>query len=202
MHPITKPERQPAFEITTPRQQKAYFHPVRMKILNFLTRERLTISQTAERLKVHPANITHHFRVLQSAGLIRLVEERDIGRVIEKYYEAVATLFNIRPPEGSVKSVHKKGLSFLRNDLSASIELLKADDSEDVYGQIWTTRIDARTFLSFARRLRGLIEEFENTKCKNGTTYALNLSLYPHKIDYGPLGKYELKKQRRIRVVK
>src|SRR5262249_21958096 len=159
----------PAFEITTPRQQKAYFHPVRMKILNFLTRERLTISQTAERLKVHPANITHHFRVLQSAGLIRLVEERHIGRVIEKYYEAVATLLNIRPPEGSVKSVHKKGLSFLRNDLSASIELLKADDSEDVYGQIWATRIDARTFLSFAKRLRGLIEEFENTKCKDGT---------------------------------
>src|SRR5215467_4712532 len=202
MHPITKPERQAAFEITTPRQQRAYFHPVRMKILNFLTQERLTISQTAERLKVHPANITHHFRVLQGADLIRLVEERDIGRVVEKYYEAVATLFNIRPPEGSVKSVHKKGLSFLRNDLSASIELLKADDSEDVYGQIWTTQIDTRTFLSFARRLRSLIEEFENTKCKSGTTYALNLSLYPHKIDYGPLGRYELKKRKRLQVVK
>src|SRR5215475_7044826 len=202
MQARTKPARQPAFEITTPKQQRAYFHPVRMKILNFLTRERLTISQTAERLKVHPANITHQFRVLQAAGLIRLVEERDIGRVVEKYYEAVATMFNIRPPEGSVKSVNKKGLSFLRDDLSASIDLLKADDSEDVYGQIWTTRIDSKTFLSFAKRLRSLIEEFENTECKNGTTYALNLSLYPHKIDYGPLGKYELKKRRRLQVVK
>jgi DNA-binding transcriptional ArsR family regulator len=202
MHPITKPERQAAFEITTPKQQKAYFHPVRMKILNFLTRERLTISQTAERLKVHPANITHHFRVLQSASLIRLVEERDIGRVIEKYYEAVATVFNIRPPEGAVKSVNRKGLSFLRDDLSASIELLKADDSEDVYGQIWAARIDSKTFLSFAKRLRSLIEEFQNIACTEGKTYALNLSLYPHQLDYGPLGKYELKKQRRIRVVK
>jgi DNA-binding transcriptional ArsR family regulator len=100
MNPVTKSKRRPAFEITTPKQQKAYFHPVRMKILNFLTRERLTISQTAERLKVHPANIAHHFRVLQSAALIRLVEERDLGRVIEKYYEAVATVFDIRPPEG------------------------------------------------------------------------------------------------------
>src|SRR5215831_814692 len=143
MHPITKPERQPAFEITTPRQQKAYFHPVRMKILNFLTRERLTISQTAERLKVHPANITHHFRVLQDAGLIRLVEERDIGRVIEKYYAAVATVFDIRLPEGSVKSVNRKGLSFLRDDLSASIHQLKVDDSEEVFAKIERARIDA-----------------------------------------------------------
>jgi DNA-binding transcriptional ArsR family regulator len=112
MNPVTKSKRQPAFEITTPKQQKTYFHPVRMKILNFLTRERLTILQTAERLKVHPANITHHFRVLQSAALIRLVEERDLGRVIEKYYEAVATVFDIRPPEGSVKSVNRKGSRF------------------------------------------------------------------------------------------
>src|SRR5215475_8935975 len=189
MHPATKSERQPAFAITTAKQHKAYFHPVRMKILNFLTRERLTISQAAGRLKVHPANITHHFRVLQGADLIRLVEERDIGRVVEKYYEAVATMFDIRPPEGSVKSVNKKGLSFLRDDLSASINLLKADDSEDVFGQIERARIDGKTFLAFARRLRSLIEEFETIACEHGTTYALNLSLYPHSIDYGPIGK-------------
>jgi DNA-binding transcriptional ArsR family regulator len=202
MHPTTAPKQQSAFEITTPRQQKAYFHPVRMKILNFLTRERLTVSQTAERLKVHPANITHHFRILQSAGLIHLVEERDIGRVIEKYYEAVASMFDIRPPQGSINSVNRKGLSFLRDDLSATINLLKADDSEEVFGQIQRAQIDAKTFLVFAKRLRGLIEEFEHIACKNGTTYALNLSLYPHKVDYGPIRKYELKKKRRLQVVK
>jgi DNA-binding transcriptional ArsR family regulator len=202
MQPVAKPEQRPAFTITTAKQQKAYFHPVRMKILNFLAQERLTVSQTAGRLKVHPANITHHFRILQGAGLIRLVEERDIGRVIEKYYEAVATLFDIRPPEGTVSSVNRKGLSFLRDDLSASINLLKADDSEDVYGQIETAQIDRETILDFARRLRGLIEEFEAIACKDGTSYALNLSLYPHKIDYGPLRKYELKKKRRLQVVK
>lgn len=194
--------RSPAFEITTPKQQKAYFHPVRMKILNFLTREQLTVSQTAERLKVHPANITHHFRVLQDAGLILLVEERDIGRVVEKYYKAAAPVFNVRPPEGSVRNVNQKALSFLRDDLSASINLLKADDSEDVFGQIERARIDHKTFASFAKRLRGLIEEFENVVVEGGTTYALNLSLYPHHVDYGPIGKYVLKKRRRIRVIK
>jgi DNA-binding transcriptional ArsR family regulator len=191
----------PRFEITTPKQQKAYFHPVRMKILNFLTQERLTVSQTAERLKVHPANITHHFRVLRSAGLIRLAERRDIGRVVEKYYEAVAALFDIRPPQGSVENVNQKGLSFLRDDLSAHIAF-KPDDSENMMARIELAKIDAGKFFDFSKRLRSLLKEFEATDCEGGTKYALNISLYPHKIDYGPLGQYELKKQRRLRAVK
>jgi hypothetical protein len=98
--------------------------------------------------------------------------------------------------------VNRKGLSFLRDDLSANINLLKADDSEDAFGQIEKARIDAGTFLAFAKRLRSLIEEFENIACTDGTTYALNLSLYPHRLDRGPIGKYELKKKRRLRVLK
>src|SRR5262249_52985061 len=94
-----------AFEISTPAQQRAYFHPLRLRILNFLVRERLTVSQTAARLRVHPANITHHFRILRGAALIRLVEERDIGRVVEKYYAAVAEVFDVRPQAGSVRHV-------------------------------------------------------------------------------------------------
>lgn len=173
----------PVFEIKTQKQQRAYFHPVRMKILGFLTHGRLTVSQTAERLKVHPANITHHFRVLQDARLIRLVEERDIGRVIERYYEAVAPVFDVRPPEGSVNHVNQKAMSFLRNDLAANINRLNFDDSEDVIALIETAHIDAKTFLSFAKRLRALIEEFERLDCNGGVTHALNVSLYPHKID-------------------
>ncbi len=173
------------FEIVTAKQVKAYFHPVRMKILNFLTRERLTISQAAKRLKVHPANITHHFRILRGAGLIRLVEARDTGRVVEKYYQAVAMVFDVRPPAGTVKSVNQKGLSLLRDDLAANIAHLKADDSDEIVGLIERAQIDARTLASFAKRLGDLIEEFEISSCEGGTMYALNVSLYPHHVDDG-----------------
>ena len=67
-----------------------------------------------------------------------------------------------------------------------------------MFGQIELARIDAETFMAFAKRLRSLIEEFEDISCKDGTSYALNLSLYPHKLDYGPIGKYELKKKSRL----
>src|SRR5215467_12416779 len=110
---VTVPARS-LLQIATPKQERAYFHPMRMKILNFLTCEALTISQTAGRLRVHPANITHHFRILERARLIRLVEKRDIGRVVEKYYAAVAQEFEIVPPTGTVDDVNRKILTFLR----------------------------------------------------------------------------------------
>lgn len=193
----TTPAPAPRFEIVTPRQQKAYFHPVRMRILNFLTHEPLTISHVAGRLKVHPANITHHFRVLRGAGLIRLVEARDTGRVVEKYYAAAAPVFDVRPPEGTVKHVNQTGLSFLRDDLAANITQLKRDDSDEVVGLIERARIDSRTLRRFAKRLRDLIADFEGSACGDGTIYCLNVSLYPHHVDYGPIGKYVLKKPRR-----
>jgi DNA-binding transcriptional ArsR family regulator len=183
------------FEITTPKQQKAYLHPLRMKILGYLVKEKLTVSQTAERLKVHPANITHHFKILLNNKLIQLAEERDIGRVIEKYYVAVAQVYNIRPPGGSENNVNARVLSFLRNDLSATINLLSSEDHESLLGLMMRARIDKTQFDQFCCQLEKLISQFQKADQADGETYALNVSLYPHKIDYGPIGRYELKKK-------
>jgi DNA-binding transcriptional ArsR family regulator len=191
-----------AFEITTAKHQRAYFHPVRMKILNFLSAERLTVSQTAARLKVHPANITHHFRILRSAGLIRLAEKRDIGRTIEKYYEAAAQVFDVRPSPGEIKHVGRQVLTVLRDDLSGNIARLKSDDSDALVGFLFSAKIDATTYSKFAGRLQELITEFEAADQQDGDLYSLCLSLYPQRIDYGPMRYYELKRPERARAVK
>ncbi|HEQ71137.1 MAG TPA: ArsR family transcriptional regulator [Spirochaetia bacterium] len=81
---------QRVFLLTTPFQEKAYFHPVRAAVLRRLAHEQQTISRTAAAFAVHPANLTHHFRILEKAGLIRLAERRDTGRNVEKWYRAVA----------------------------------------------------------------------------------------------------------------
>jgi DNA-binding transcriptional ArsR family regulator len=183
-----------AFAITTPAQQRAYFHPLRLRILNFLVRDRLTVSQTAARLRVHPANITHHFRILRRAGLIRLVEERDIGRVVEKYYAAAAEVFDVRPQAGSVRHVGREVLAVLRNDLAGNLERLEADDSDALIGLLVSARIDGKRYADFARRLGALAREFDGLADEKGTSYALTLGLYPQRLDYGPIGRYELKR--------
>jgi DNA-binding transcriptional ArsR family regulator len=185
------------FEVRTRAQQRAYFHPVRLKILNFLVHERLTVSQVAARLRVHPANLTHHFRILKRAGLIRLAEKRDTGRVVEKYYEAVAQLFDVRPADGTVRHVGREVLSVLRNDLAGNIERLKPDDSDPLIGFLLTARIGRARYADFAHRLAALAKEFEPLADEGGTSYALTLGLYPQRLDYGPIGHYELKRSRK-----
>jgi DNA-binding transcriptional ArsR family regulator len=187
----------PAFQITTATQQRAYFHPVRLKILNFLVHERLTVSQVAARLRVHPANLTHHFRVLRRAGLIRLVEKRDIGRVVEKYYQAVAPVFDVRPAPEHAGHVGRRVLTLLRNDLAGNIERLSSDDSDRLIGLLVNARIGARRYGEFARRLRALAAEFEAANDADGVPYALTLALYPQRLDYGPIGRYELRRKAR-----
>ena len=186
-----------SFAIRTRGQQRAYFHPVRLKILNFLVHERLTVSQTAARLRVHPANITHHFRVLRRAGLIRLAEKRDLGRVVEKYYEAVAQLFDVRPADGSVRHIGREVLSLLRNDLAGNAERLQPDDSDRLVGFLVSARIGAERYADFARQLAALAKEFDALADEDGSSYALTLGLYPQRLDYGPIGHYELKRSRK-----
>lgn len=182
------------FEVlTTDRARKAFLHPIRSQILGMLANRPMTITNVARELDVHPANLTHHFRKLQDAKLIKIHEERDIGKVVERYYIAVARSFEIQQ---ETTSANAKVLSFLKNDLSATIPKLKADDSEMLIGLIKRAQIDESTFKAFAKKLENLIEEFSSKSAKDQPTYALNVSLYPHAVDYGPLKQIKIKKLR------
>ena len=67
---------------------------------------------------LHPANLTHQFRRLEQAGLIDLVEKRDIGRNIEKYYRATAYTFTIQWEKQTQSNKKTLALSILQDDLA------------------------------------------------------------------------------------
>ncbi len=78
----------------------AYLHRTRMAILDVLRDGAATATQIAARLGVHPANLTRHIRVLEEAGLVVLVEKRDTGRNLEKYYAAIGWQLQVAPDTG------------------------------------------------------------------------------------------------------
>ncbi len=101
---------------------RAYAHPTRMTILALLAREPLTLSMTAARLQVHPANLSRHFKTLAQAGLIVLVLTRDTGRNLEKYYQAAALSFLPDPAGLSPAGKRELALGALRDELSLAIQ--------------------------------------------------------------------------------
>ncbi|MBM3298114.1 MAG: helix-turn-helix transcriptional regulator, partial [Candidatus Aminicenantes bacterium] len=160
---------------------RAYAHPTRMAILTVLTGRALTLSHVARRMEVHPANLSRHFKMLERAGLIVLVEKRDTGKNLEKYYRAAAASF-VPDFEGlNPADKRKMALGILRDELSAAI--LRAQSGElaesDMLVFLSGARLHPKDLTAFHRKLAGLVKEFSARDVPDGRAYALGLSLFP-----------------------
>jgi DNA-binding transcriptional ArsR family regulator len=163
-------------------EMRAYAHPTRMAILAILAGGPLTLSMTAKRMAVHPANLSRHFKVLSRAGLIVLVETRDTGRNLEKYYRAVAASF-LPDLEGlSPAGKRELALGVLRDELGAAMQRLRAKDAPpeaDMLALLSVARLLPKDREVFFKRLRALVKEFSSLDTKDGQAYAMGLSLFP-----------------------
>jgi DNA-binding transcriptional ArsR family regulator len=170
--------------LTTQSQIKAYVHPTRIAILRMLAEKKRTVSSVARKLNVHPANITHHFKLLEKAGLIQLVEKRDIGRNIEKYYRSIAHNFVVNFDRS--KRIDKKALalSILRNDLSGAISRVKRGGKKEIIAAIKVSRISPRDIKTLEKKVKKLIKEFSQRDSGKGSAYTLNISIYPNETEF------------------
>jgi DNA-binding transcriptional ArsR family regulator len=166
--------------LSTNSQIKAYVHPTRIAILRMLAAKKRTVSNVAKELGVHPANITHHFKLLERVGLIKLVERRDIGKNIEKYYRSIARNFVVSPGKATKSSKQALELAILRNNLSTAIGTVKKDGKHDVIAVIKIARILPRDIKSLQKRIMQLVREFSRYDSKHGRAYTLNVSVYPN----------------------
>jgi DNA-binding transcriptional ArsR family regulator len=81
-------------EISTTEQFKALGHPLRHRLLFALGQEAATISQLATTLGTAKGNIAHHLGVLRDAGMVRVVETRQVRGGTEQYYRRTAKMLN------------------------------------------------------------------------------------------------------------
>jgi DNA-binding transcriptional ArsR family regulator len=159
---------------------RAYVHPVRMTILEMLAKEKQSVSGAARALGVPPANLTHHFKLLEKAGLIKLVEKRDTGKNLEKFYRAVAYHFTIartgEPPENK----NALTLSILHDHLTAALQSVRsAPEEQPVFGLLKTLRLTPEEAAGLHRKLGKILEEYSARRPKNGAAFTVNISVYP-----------------------
>jgi DNA-binding transcriptional ArsR family regulator len=95
---MTDPEQVPEFaerlEVSSAEQFKALGHPLRHRLLFALGQEAATISQLATALDTRKGNIAHHLGVLRDAGMVRVVETRQVRGGTEQYYRRSARIFD------------------------------------------------------------------------------------------------------------
>jgi DNA-binding transcriptional ArsR family regulator len=161
-------------------QIKAYIHPTRMLLLDLLAKEKRTVSGVAKELEVHPANITHHFKLLEKAGLIRLVEKRDIGKNLEKYYRAIAFHFIVRPGADAIANKSTLALSVLRDHLMIGIETSEKAGPKTVVALLEVAKLSPSDINMFIAQLNEVANKFKQCDQPSGVSYCINLSMYPN----------------------
>lgn len=95
-----------SYSLETLEQLRAIADALRVRIMAQLSQQPMTVTQLAGVLGEVPAKLHYHVQQLEKVGLLKLVETREKGGILEKYYLAVAksinapgTLFQGIPPD-------------------------------------------------------------------------------------------------------
>lgn len=79
-----------SYEIENIEQLRAIADMLRLRIFEALLNKPMTVTQLGEELGEAPAKVHYHVRELERVGLLRLVETREKGGILEKYYQPIA----------------------------------------------------------------------------------------------------------------
>ena len=82
--------------IRSPESAAALLDPTRQQLLSYL-REPDSASGLARRLRLPRQRINYHLKVLETAGLVEMVEQRRKGNCLERVVRATARAFIISP---------------------------------------------------------------------------------------------------------
>ncbi|MFG1868223.1 ArsR/SmtB family transcription factor [Micromonospora arborensis] len=146
----TPPSEPPADEVhvTTEEQLRAVSSLVRHRILAVLRDGPATISQVADQLNLLKGSSSYHIRLLERAGLIRVVSTRKVRGVTERYYAHAARQIVLpAPTQTDVLLRH------------AVADLEAAAPNTPRFVRLQHARVSAERFDEFAARLAALLDE-------------------------------------------
>ncbi|WP_328972585.1 ArsR/SmtB family transcription factor [Streptomyces sp. NBC_00239] len=99
--PSYLPPHEDVLEIGAPEQFAALAHPLRQRLLFALGHRPATVRLLAAQLDAKKGNVAHHLHVLRDAGLVRVVETRQVRGGTEQYYQRTARHMVVAEPQAA-----------------------------------------------------------------------------------------------------
>ena len=157
--------------VSEPDQLRALADELRGRIIGLLRERAWSTQQLARELDIPKGTIGHHLKVLERAGLIRVVHTRQVRAVTEKFYGRVARLFLFQPEDPA--DVRALGAATLR-DAAALLERAP-------HGANWglvLSRISSQDAQRFERRLDKLVDDFRERERPDGIAHRLAVAYW------------------------
>lgn len=163
--------------VRAPEQLKALADDLRGRIVVLLRERARSVTELAERVGQPKSTVAHHVKVLERAGLIRVVRTRKVRALTERYYGRTARLFLYESQDAA-------DAEDIKNIVAASLrvaaeEILPVhDDRELGCSGVIRVRLNEEDAKRFDRRLDRLMDEFRKAESPQGEPYGLAIALY------------------------
>lgn len=158
--------------VSDPAQLRAAASPPRMAIVRLLRVRARSVSELAGDLGVPKGTVGHHVKVLENAGLIRVVRTRKVRALTEKYYGRVARLFLFKT-EDAPETGQGLAAAALRQ---AADEIERATDRTGF--SLVRARLTPAEVKRFDGRLKRLVNDFREAESPDGALHVLSTAFW------------------------
>lgn len=163
--------------VEEPRQLRALGDEVRARIVTVLRERAASTTELAELLGMAKGTVAHHVKVLERAGLVRVVRTRQVRALTEKHYGRVARLFVLKSRDESLPPELEGGALAAMLLRQAADELIASGPDEET-SALLHARLRPADVRRFQRRLNRLVADVQRADDPDGELHALALALF------------------------
>ena len=156
---------------STNAQMKAIADDTRLDILNLLLEKAATVSQLADALDKPKGTVGYHAKVLEDAGLIRVVRTNKVRAMTEKYYGRVGRTIHFSKP-----TTGHDPLWFVHDALKPMT--LDEDHALPMFTSR-VARIPVERAVEFSQRIMEVAQEFIELPRSGDEVYGFLAGVYP-----------------------
>jgi DNA-binding transcriptional ArsR family regulator len=152
-------------------QLKAVADDTRMDILNLLMERAATVSQIADVLDKPKGTVGYHAKVLEDAGMVRVVRTNKVRAMTEKYYGRTGRTImfeNVHKPDDEMWFI---------NDALRGMQKVEGDPLPMFTSRV--ARIPVERAVEFSERIMALAEEFLSLPRSGDTVFGFLAGVYP-----------------------
>jgi DNA-binding transcriptional ArsR family regulator len=172
--------------VEEPEKLRAIADVLRSRIVTLLNERAASTTELAQALGVPKGTAGHHVKVLEKAGLVRVVRTRKVRALTEKYYGRVARLFVLKGEDAMPDEL--RGGALVAIMLRQAADEAIATGTEKDTSALLHVRLAHSDVLRFQRRLNRLVADLQRSEDPEGEMYALALALFPGTVVLPPRG--------------
>ncbi|HKN64320.1 MAG TPA: winged helix-turn-helix domain-containing protein [Gaiellaceae bacterium] len=162
--------------VAEPAQLRAMADPFRSQLIQLLRDRARSTQELSGELSVPKGTVGHHLKVLESAGLIRVVRTRKVRAVTEKFYGRTARLFLFQTEDPA----DSRALSAVTlRQAAGEVEVAPIVSG---FGLV-RARLTKKDMERFERRTQKLLDDFRSADAPGGTPSSLTAGIWATETD-------------------